>query len=309
MVAKRLVADIRSLHGWKHWAAEWLGWITETLSDDRALLVGVADVAGVQVRKLDFRIVADVDDVITAPDLTKLSRSWCRNDTLASESVSCTIILTAFLVVVLELCNRYFDSVCLNMFGLAQRVRTPSLRTAQHAARLAATAPSKLDSREGYRQWRVLLENFELNSVSMAKDMQVLMRKDLQQLSQFDSCWGWSVFAESAVVLVSDNLPKLSYKQLCRDMELDLIKESANHASSLIELHEHLYSSHFPGSFGTVENPTLVSEFKGRHDCLICASRHVWVITLYLSRRASMVTGIFDKYLRLRLYSCGTVEI
>ena len=28
---------------------------------------------------------------------------------------------------------------------------------------------------------------------------------------------------------------------------------------SLVELHEHLNSSHFPGSFGTIENPTLVS--------------------------------------------------
>ena len=57
---------------------------------------------------------------------------------------------------------------------------------------------------------RVLLENFELNSDSMAKDMQVLMRKDVQQLSCFDSCWGWSALAESTVVRVSQNLPKLS---------------------------------------------------------------------------------------------------
>ena len=105
----------------------------------------------------------------------------------------------------------------------------------------------------------MLHENLELNSNSMAKDMQVLMRKDLQQLSCFDSCLGWSVFAESTVVFVSHNLPKLSYKQLCRDMELTLMNESAKHALSLIELHEHLNSSHFPGSFGTIENPTLVS--------------------------------------------------
>ena len=37
------------------------------------------------------------------------------------------------------------------------------------------------------------------------------------------------------------------------------MNESAEHASSLIELHEHLTSSHFPGSFGTIENPTLHS--------------------------------------------------
>ena len=104
----------------------------------------------------------------------------------------------------------------------------------------------------------MLLENFELNSDSMAKDMQVLMRKDLLRLSCFDSCWYWSVLAESTI-LDSENLPKLSYKQLCRDMELTLMNESANFAFSLIELHEHLNSSRFLGSFGTIENPTLVS--------------------------------------------------
>ena len=93
--------------------------------------------------------------------------------------------------------------------------------------------------------------------------MRVLMRKDLQQLSCFDSCWGLSVFAESTVVLVSQNLPKLSYKQLCRDMELTLMNVSAEQAFSLIELHEHLNSSHFPGSFGIIESSTLVSAIVG----------------------------------------------
>ena len=156
MVAERLVADMRSFHGWKRWAAEWFGWITETtLSKDRVLLVEVADVADPQVRKSDFRVVADVDDVTTAPDLTELSRSWCELDTLALESVYCTIILTAFLVVVLELCIRYLDGVCLIMFSLAHRVHIPSLRAVQLAAlaRLAATAPSKLDLREGCLHW------------------------------------------------------------------------------------------------------------------------------------------------------------
>ena len=154
------------------------------------------------------------------------------------------------------------STVCLNMFGLAQRVHIPSLRTAQHAAlaHLAATTPSKLDSREGcLHRWRVLLENFKLNSGSMSKDMRCPMRKDLQQLSCFDSCWGLSVFAESTVVFVSQNLLKLSYKQLCRDMELTLMNVSAEQAFSLIELHEHLNSPHFPGSFGTIENPSVVS--------------------------------------------------
>ena len=64
---------------------------------------------------------------------------------------------------------------------------------------------------------------------------------------------------QNPVVLVSQNLPELSYKQLCRDMEFTLINESAKHAFGSIELHEHQNSSHFLGSFGTIGNPTLVS--------------------------------------------------
>ena len=148
------------------------------------------------------------------------------------------------------------------MFGLAHRVLILSFGTAHLAAlaHLAATVPCKLDSREGYRHWwRVPLENLKLDSGTMSKDMQVLTRKDLQQLSCFDSSWYWSVLAESTVVLVSQNLPKLPYKQLCRDVESTLMNESAKHVFNLIVLHEHLNSSHFFGSFGTIGNPTLVS--------------------------------------------------
>ena len=112
------------------------------------------------------------------------------------------------------------------MFGLAHRVLILSFRTAHLAAlaHLAATVPCKLDSREGYRQWwRVLLENDKLNPGSMSKDMRVLTRKDLQQLSCFNSCWYWSIRAVSTVVFVSRNLLRLSYKQFCRDMELTLM--------------------------------------------------------------------------------------
>ena len=178
------------------------------------------------------------------------------------ESVNFSIILRAIPVVVLESCERYFDNVCLNMFGLAQREHIPSLRTVQHAAlaHLAATAPSELGSREGcLHWWRVLLENFKLNSGSMSKDMRVLRRKDLRQLSGFDSCWGWSFFCRIHSRPCFPDLPKLSYKQLCRDMELTLMNVSAKHVFSLVEWHEHLNSPHFPGSFGTIENPTLVS--------------------------------------------------
>ena len=203
--------SMRSLHGWKHWATEWLGWITKTWRNYRTLLVDVTDVAEMQTS--ENQSTDNVNDVITAPDLTKLSRSWCEHDTLALESVYYTIILRAAPVVVLESCERYFDSVCLNMFGLTQRVHIPSLKTAQHAAlaHLAATGPSKLDSREGcLHWWRVLPENFKLNSGSMSKDMRVLMRKNLQQLSCFDSCWYWSVLCrihESSIPRIFPSCP------------------------------------------------------------------------------------------------------
>ena len=40
------------------------------------------------------------------------------------------------------------------------------------------------------------------------------------------------------------------------------------------------------------------SENKGRPGCLICATGHIRVITLYLSRGSSTVMGILDKCLR-----------
>ena len=154
------------------------------------------------------------------------------------DRVNYKIILRAVPDVVLETCQHYFHSVCLNIFGFAQRVHIPSLRTVQHAAlaHLAATAPSKLESREGcLHWWRVLLENFKVNSGSMSKVMRLLMRKDLQQLSRFDSCWSWSVlslqYPQSS--LFSQNLLKLSQNSC---MELTLVNEWVNHAFSLIEL-------------------------------------------------------------------------
>ena len=47
-----------------------LGRMTETLRNDRALLVEVADAADVQVRKSDIRGDVDVDDVTITPALT-----------------------------------------------------------------------------------------------------------------------------------------------------------------------------------------------------------------------------------------------
>ena len=79
---------------------------------------------------------------------------------------------------VLELCDHCLDSVRVNMFGLEQRVRIPSLRTTHHApsALLAAIEPSELDSREGYLHWwRVLLEDAEGSSaVELFRQLLVL---------------------------------------------------------------------------------------------------------------------------------------
>ena len=47
----------------------------------------------------------------------------------------------------------------------------------------------------------------------IAQDMKVLMQKDFQQLSSLDRS-------------ESENLPKLYYKQLCRDVELNVLNES-----------------------------------------------------------------------------------
>ena len=116
------------------------------------------------------------------------------------------------------------------------------------------------------------LKKDKLISGLMSKDMQVLMRKDLQQLSCFDSCSYWSVFAEPTV-FVSQNPHKIPCKQLCRDFELTLMNESAKHVFSLIELHEHLNSLHFLGSSGTTESPTLV--FAILNDGVVgCGSGH-----------------------------------
>ena len=198
MVAERLVASLRSLHGWQYWAAGWLGCITETLSNDQPrdlnTLVEVADEgwSAVMMARMNAEIFFCACSS-TPISLTELSRSWCEHETISLESVYGAIISTAFLVVVLEWCERYFDSVCLNMFGLAHRVLILSFRTSH----LAATVPCELDSGEGcLRWWRVLPENLKVNSGSMSKEMQVLTRKVLWQLSCFDSCWYWSVLAD-----------------------------------------------------------------------------------------------------------------
>ena len=149
-----MVASLRSLHGWQYWAAVRLGCITETLSNDQQrdlnTLVEVADEGwwAVMMARMNAEIFFYACS-LTPISLTDLSRSWCEHETISLESVHGTIISTAFLVVVLEWCERHPDSECLNMFGLAHRVLNLSFRTSHLAAlaHLTATVPCKLDSR------------------------------------------------------------------------------------------------------------------------------------------------------------------
>lgn len=151
------------------------------------------------------------------------------------------------------------------MFGLARRVASGFLRTATVGAKrqelrqsLPAVAPCQLDARRGYRHWwRVLPEDFELNSESMPKDIKSLMASNPHELGFIDGYWYWRIRAESSI-MDPENLPKKSYKQLCRDMGLTPVNAAAENVLGIIELYEYLKSSPFIGPFGTIENPVLI---------------------------------------------------
>jgi len=151
------------------------------------------------------------------------------------------------------------------MLGLARRAAGSALRgvgrpsrTPQFQQALPAAAPCHLDARRGYRHWwRVLPEDFELNTESMPKDVKTLMASNPNDLGFIDSYWYWRIRAESTI-MDPENLPKKSYQQLCRDMGLTIVNEKAEHILGIIELYEYLKSSPFIGPFGTIENPVLV---------------------------------------------------
>lgn len=136
---------------------------------------------------------------------------------------------------------------------------TPLLGAGSAARRvLPAAAPCQLEARRGYRHWwRVLPEDFELNTESMLKDVKSLMASNPDGLGFIDSYWYWRIRAESTI-MDPENLPKKSYKQLCRDMGLTITNEAAEHILGVIELYEYLKSSPFIGPFGTIENPVLI---------------------------------------------------
>jgi cytochrome c oxidase subunit 5b len=115
-----------------------------------------------------------------------------------------------------------------------------------------------LDSRRGYRHWwRVLPEDFELNTESMPKDVKTLMSSNPDKLGFVDQYWYWRIRSESTI-MDPENLPKKSYAELCRDMGLTPVNTEAEHVLGVIELYEYLKSSPFIGPFGTIENPVLV---------------------------------------------------
>lgn len=150
------------------------------------------------------------------------------------------------------------------MFGLKRYVTSGVQKASRLAVRphLPHQAPAavacQLDARRGYRHWwRVLPEDFELNSESMPKDVKKLMSMNPNDLGFIDNYWYWRIRAESTI-MDPENLPKKSYKQLCRDMGLTIVHQQAEHMLGIIELYEYLKSSPFIGPFGTIENPVLV---------------------------------------------------
>lgn len=151
------------------------------------------------------------------------------------------------------------------MFSLlSRRVGAPLASAAAAVARrpqmpALPVLANQLDARRGYRHWwRVLPEDFELNTESMPKDVKSLMAtKDPHQLGFIDSYWYWRLRAESTI-LDPENLPKKNYRQLCRDMGLSTVNPAAEHVLGIIELYEYLKSSPLVGPFGTIENPVLI---------------------------------------------------
>jgi cytochrome c oxidase subunit 5b len=144
------------------------------------------------------------------------------------------------------------------MFGLTRRLTGSTWKAASALAARPAPVASRLDARRGYRHWwRVLPEDFELNTESMPKDVKKLMASKPHDLGFIDAYWYWRIRAESTI-MDPENLPKKDYAELCRDMGLSTVNAKHEHVLGIIELYEYLKSSPFIGPFGTIENPVLV---------------------------------------------------
>ena len=107
------------------------------------------------------------------------------------------------------------------MLGVARRAVGALGTAAGRAGRAQAPqvwqsvpAACQLEARRGYRQWwRVLPEDFELNTESMPKDVKSLMASNPYNLGFIDAYWYWRIRAESTI-MDPENLPKKSYKHL-----------------------------------------------------------------------------------------------
>eukprot|EP01068_Selenidium_serpulae_P009729 Selendium_serpulae@DN5307_c0_g1_i6.p1 len=87
--------------------------------------------------------------------------------------------------------------------------------------------------------------------------MDDVMNKDPKTLDFFENYWYWRIRSD-ATLLDAENLPKKSYKQLARDMGMQLVTKQNEHMCAVIELYEYLKSATFVGPFGTIKNPVLV---------------------------------------------------
>ena len=88
----------------------------------------------------------------------------------------------------------------------------------------------------------MLLENVELCSEPMLKNMKTLTQKDPEDMSSPHNRWYLRIRSESAI-LDPDHLLVLLNKQLYRDMELTVSNEPVKHTIGLTELHEDLKPS------------------------------------------------------------------
>lgn len=115
-----------------------------------------------------------------------------------------------------------------------------------------------LESRRGYVHFqRSKPHDFELPLDTMPKDIDTLMNSDPQKMDYFGSYWYWRIRGESTL-MDTDTLPQKSYKQLARDLGMQIVSEPSEHMLGLLELYEYLKTSPFVGPFGTIQNPVLV---------------------------------------------------
>ncbi|KAK2195278.1 bifunctional Cytochrome c oxidase [Babesia duncani] len=115
-----------------------------------------------------------------------------------------------------------------------------------------------LYSRRNYVHFqRARPHEFELPLDTMPKDIDTLMKSDPAMMDYFGSYWYWRIRGESTI-MDTDTLPQKSYKQIARDLGMQVVTEPSEHMLGLLELYEYLKTSPFVGPFGTIKNPVLV---------------------------------------------------